>query len=319
LPEYVTAGIGALILGLILGPVLIPRLRKLHFGQYIRSDGPRRHLIKSGTPTMGGILFLIILPVTQAAVRNADPRSLAVLLAAVGFGMIGMTDDLLKIRHRQSEGLSPWQKMAAQILFSLIFAALVYRLTGVRHVTLPAGGGPFYLGMWYIPAMAFVMVGTVNAVNLTDGVDGLAAGVTFIVALAYTLLFRAWNLDGLTKLAGALAGVCLGFLFFNLHPARLFMGDTGAFCLGGAVGALAVLSDTVVLLPLLGVVYVLEAGSDILQVAYFKWTRGRRLLRMAPLHHHFELKGWSEEKIAVVFWLGSALAALLFLWIELGR
>jgi phospho-N-acetylmuramoyl-pentapeptide-transferase len=307
----------ALVLGLILGPLLIPRLRKLHFGQYIRSDGPRRHLSKSGTPTMGGILFLIILPMTQAVFKNQDLRSLMALLSVVGFGLIGMTDDLLKIRHRQSEGLSPGQKMAAQIVFSLVFVSLVYGLTGVRSVTLPVSGRILYLGMWYIPVMMFVMVATVNAVNLTDGVDGLAAGVTFIVALAYVLLFRAWNADGLTKFAGTLAGVCLGFLFFNLHPAKLFMGDTGAFCLGGAVGALAVLSDTAALLPLLGIVYVLEAGSDILQVAYFKWTRGRRLFRMAPLHHHFELKGWSEEKIAVVFWLMSALGALLFLWVEI--
>jgi phospho-N-acetylmuramoyl-pentapeptide-transferase len=312
-----TAGIGALVLGLVLGPLLIPRLRKLNFGQYIRSDGPQRHLSKSGTPTMGGILFLIILPVIQAVFRNTDLRSLMVLLAVVGFGLIGMTDDLLKFRHRQSEGMSPGQKMAAQIVFSLVFVTLVYGLTGVRTVTLPVSGRALYLGLWYIPMMMFVMVGTVNAVNLTDGVDGLAAGVTFIVALAYVLLFRAWNLDGLTKFAGALAGVCLGFLLYNLHPARLFMGDTGALCLGGAVGALAVLSDTVALLPLLGIVYVLEAGSDILQVAYFKWTHGRRLFRMAPLHHHFELKGWSEEKIAIVFWLVSALAAVLFLWIEI--
>jgi phospho-N-acetylmuramoyl-pentapeptide-transferase len=266
---------------------------------------------------MGGILFLIILPVTQAVFKNADLRSLMVLLSVIGFGLIGVTDDLLKIRHRQSEGLSPGQKMAAQIVFSLVFVTLVYGLTGIRSVTLPVSGRILHLGMWYIPVMMFVMVATVNAVNLTDGVDGLAAGVTFIVALAYVLLFRAWNLDGLTKFAGTLAGVCLGFLFFNLHPARLFMGDTGAFCLGGAVGALAVLSDTAALLPLLGIVYVLEAGSDILQVAYFKWTRGRRLFRMAPLHHHFELKGWSEEKIAAVFWLTSALGALLFLWVEI--
>jgi phospho-N-acetylmuramoyl-pentapeptide-transferase len=310
-----TAGVGALILGLILGPLLIPRLRKLHLGQYIRSDGPQRHLDKSGTPTMGGILFLIILPVVQVISGNTDLRSLMVLLAVVGFGLIGMTDDLLKFRHRQSEGLSPRQKMAAQVAFSLIFVTLVYGLTGVRSVTLPVGGRTLYLGMWYIPIMMFVMVATVNAVNLTDGVDGLAAGVTFIVALAYTLLFRNWNLEGLAQFAGALAGVCLSFLFYNLHPAKLFMGDTGALCLGGAVGALAVLSDTAALLPLLGIVYVLEAGSDILQVTYFKWTHGRRLFRMAPLHHHFELKGWSEERIVVVFWLTSALAALLFLWI----
>jgi phospho-N-acetylmuramoyl-pentapeptide-transferase len=267
---------------------------------------------------MGGILFLIILPAVLILFKNVDKQSLIALFALLGFGLIGVLDDGLKIRYKRSEGLSPSQKIMAQALVALIFSALVYGWAGVRGITLPISGRFVLLGLWYIPVMIFVMTGTVNAVNLTDGLDGLAAGVTLIIALSYLALLRAWHLDGLAGFAGALAGACLGFLFFNLHPAKIFMGDTGSLALGGAVGALAILSDTLLLLPLLGIIYVVEAVSVILQVAYFKRTRGRRLFRMAPLHHHYELRGWSEGKTVIVFWLVTALAAVLFLWIEWG-
>jgi len=316
LPDYILAGAAALLIALICGPILIPILRRFKFGQFVRNDGPQAHLTKTGTPTMGGIMFFLTLPAGMLFAEKLTAESWLALFLAFALGILGFSDDFLKIKNRRSEGLTAKQKFLGQTIIAFVFAVTLWFLKG-GDLWLPFIGHSVDIGLWKIPLIIFIVVGTANAVNLTDGLDGLAAGVTFIVALAFMLLCRAWSLTHLTWYAGAMAGSCLGFLFFNLHPARVFMGDTGSLFLGGQVAALAILTDTELLLPLLGLIYVAEVLSDILQVAYFKRTHGKRLFRMAPLHHHFELCGWSESRIDVTFWLITAVCALIYLWILL--
>lgn len=316
MPDYILAGAAALLTALICGPLLIPVLRRFKFGQFIRTDGPQAHLTKTGTPTMGGIMFFLTLPAGMLFAESISVEGLLALFLAFGLGLLGFSDDYLKIKKRQSEGLTARQKFLGQTAIAIVFAIVLWWIKG-SGLWLPFLNRSIDIGLLRIPLTVFIVVGSANAVNLTDGLDGLAAGVTFFVALAFMLLCRAWNLGAITWFAGAVAGSCLGFLFFNLHPARVFMGDTGSLYLGGAVAALAMLTETELLLPILGIIYVAEVVSDILQVTYFKMTNGRRLFRMAPLHHHFELCGWSESRIDVTFWLITALSALLFLWILL--
>jgi phospho-N-acetylmuramoyl-pentapeptide-transferase len=316
LPDYLIAGLAALLVALVSGPLLIPALRRFKFGQFIRTDGPQAHLTKTGTPTMGGIMFFLTLPIGLFFATKLTPESFMAILLAVTLGILGFCDDYLKIKKRQSEGLTAKQKLLGQVILAGCFAIVIFWLRG-SQLWIPFLDIKLDIGLWRIPLTMFIVVAAANAVNLTDGLDGLAAGVTFFVALAFLLLCRAWNLGEITWFAGSLAGSCLGFLFFNLHPARVFMGDTGSLALGGAVAALSILTETELLLPLLGIIYVAEVLSDILQVTYFKWTGGKRLFRMAPLHHHFELYGWSESRIDVTFWLITAVCALVFLWILL--
>jgi phospho-N-acetylmuramoyl-pentapeptide-transferase len=314
MPDYLKAGLTALAVALCGEPILIPVLRKIKFGQFVRQEGPQSHLAKSGTPTMGGIVFLAALPAAVLFTGKAGPESLLALCLVLAMGALGFGDDYLKIKKRQSEGLTSKQKFMGQCLVALAFAAALWWLRG-GQVRLFFISSFYDLGILYIPVAAFIIVATVNGVNFTDGLDGLCSGVTFFVALAFLLLCRAWGLTQLTWLAAGLAGSCLGFLFFNLHPARVFMGDTGAMALGGAVAALALLSGTEFLLPLLGMIYVAEVLSVILQVSYFRLTGGKRLFRMSPLHHHFELCGWNESQVDIAFWSLTALAALVFLGI----
>ena len=314
MPEALTAGLSALILSVSCIPVLIPVLRRLKFGQHIRKDGPQSHLTKTGIPTMGGFVFLLAIPTAMLISGVSDEKSLLAVFLILSLGLLGCIDDFLKIRRKNADGLSARQKMAGQILIAALFTVYLWRLEGGR-VWLPLVDRYLDLGVYYIPVAVFVIVATANGVNFTDGLDGLCAGVTFIVAAAFYLLCRVWGLTQLIWLAASLAGSCLGFLIFNLHPAKLFMGDTGSLALGGAVSALALLSDTALLLPLLGVVYVMEVASVILQRRYFRYTGGKRLFRMAPLHHHFELSGWSENRVDFAFWSATVLSAALFLWI----
>lgn len=316
MPDFLPAGLAALAAALISGPFLLPALRRLKFGQFVRDDGPQSHLSKTGTPTMGGVMFFLTLPAAMLAAKSVTAESWLALFLFLGLGAIGFADDFLKIRKRQSEGLTAKQKLLGQLLAAAVFAALVWRLRG-GGLWIPFIEKSLDLGVLYIPWAAFIVVGTANAVNLTDGLDGLASGVTLIVSLAYLILCRAWELDAVGWFAAGMAGTCLGFLVFNIHPAKVFMGDTGSLALGGGVAALALLTGTELLLPLLGVIYVAEVVSDILQVAYFKRTGGRRLFRMAPLHHHFELGGWSENRVVGTFWSVTFLGALVFLWILL--
>ncbi len=287
---------------IILAPLIIPILRSLKVGQTIRSDGPKRHFGKAGTPTMGGLIFL--LPVIMVTLFISSPSlDIAVLLLMTfGFGLIGFTDDYIKVVLRRSLGLKARWKLAGQVLLSLVlaFVAVVFLDRGTE-VWVPFLGYVFF-GWLYLPFVIIVVVGSTNAVNLTDGLDGLAAGITIVAAFGFLVISILLDRQELAIFAAALAGGCLGFLFFNFNPAKVFMGDTGSLALGAAIATLAVLSKTEVLLVFIGIVFVIETLSVIIQVISFK-TTGKRLFLMSPLHHHFELKGWGERKIVFVFYL----------------
>ncbi|NLT96125.1 MAG: phospho-N-acetylmuramoyl-pentapeptide-transferase [Clostridia bacterium] len=291
---------------LIIGPVLIPALRRLKFGQSVRDDGPKRHLIKQGTPTMGGVMFFFSLALGTVFIAKGSMVTYVLLLFTFGYGIIGFIDDFIKIVKKRSLGLKARDKIIGQLLLSgmLAWVAVNYLGRGTELV-IPFLGTTFDLGWAYLPFIIFLAIGTTNAVNLTDGLDGLAAGITLFVALGYVLIGFHQQLFSITVFSGALAGSCLGFLFFNAYPARVFMGDTGSLALGGAIAALAVLTKTELFLPVLGGIYVLETLSVIIQVISFKLT-GERVFLMSPLHHHFELKGWSEQRVVFTFWTAAA-------------
>ncbi|MGI6587542.1 MAG: phospho-N-acetylmuramoyl-pentapeptide-transferase [Peptococcia bacterium] len=305
------AFISAVIVCLLSGPFLIPFLRKLKFGQHVRTDGPKAHLQKAGTPTMGGLMFFLGLLISLLLAGEYSFHSQVLFLTTLGFGLLGFLDDFIKVIMKRPLGLKAREKIIGQLFIAGIFTYVALVSLG-RGTEILVPGTSVYIDLgWFYPLFAiFVLVGTVNAVNLTDGLDGLAAGVTVFTALGYLLITKAWGLMEISIFSAALLGSCLGFLFFNLYPARIFMGDTGSLALGGAVGALAILTKTELLLLILGGVYVVEALSVILQVLYFKITGGNRLFLMAPLHHHFELKGWSEQRVVFTFWIGAALLAI---------
>lgn len=294
---------------LLSGPLLVPLLRRLKFGQHVRLDGPRDHLSKAGTPTMGGIMFFFSIPLGLLLTGGMSVGIAAAVLATMGIGLIGFFDDFIKVVMKRPLGLRAREKIAGQIILALLFAYVAVTQGRGTELLLPGTSWSLELGWWYLPVAVFVMLSVINAVNLTDGLDGLAAGVTVFSALVYLLLAKAWGLADIGLFSAALLGSCLGFLFFNVFPARLFMGDTGSFILGGALGCLAVLTRTELLLPLLGGVFVLETVSVIIQVGYFRITGGKRFFKMSPLHHHFELSGWSEQKVVILFWLAAAVFA----------
>lgn len=318
----------AFIIVIILGPIIIPVLSKLKFGQMIREDGPRSHLKKAGTPTMGGILMLIsLILVTFLLTRGSNNLMLAALLVTLGYGIIGFIDDFIKIVRKRSLGLRAYQKLIGQIGIAAIFAYYVYTNSIIgSSVYIPFTDTQVDLGIMYIPITVFIIVGTVNSVNLTDGLDGLAAGVTTVVAATFTLICLAYSLllldsgqlyygnelSNVGIFAGALTGACLGFLRFNSNPAQVFMGDTGSLALGAALGAIGVLSGTALFLPVAGGIFVAEVLSVIIQVLSFRLT-GKRVFRMSPLHHHYELGGMVESKVVIRFWLVGILLALLAL------
>lgn len=297
----------AFALGLLLGYILIPALRRLKAGQEIREVGPNWHATKAGTPTMGGLTFigasLLCLVFGFRHMRQGDFSALYVLVLSLCFGLIGFLDDLFKVKYHRNLGLTALQKAMLQMAVSGIFLYVLYRaglLTCELYV-------PFVNVTWeihpvpYMIFAMFIMVGCVNAVNLTDGIDGLATGVTMPVMAFFTLVAiaaRQWNL---ALFPAALLGGLGAFLTYNFHPAKAFMGDTGSLFLGGAVCGLAFALDIPLILILVGLVYIVETLSDIIQVTYFKLTHGKRIFKMAPIHHHFEMCGWSEEKIFTVF------------------
>lgn len=309
----------AWVVGMALGPLLIPLLRILKFGQRVRSDGPKRHLKKAGTPTMGGILFIIALVVTVFIWSDRSDGMILAVCMVLGFGSIGLLDDLIKIVCKRPLGLTARQKIAGQILLSVILVYTSVNILGRgTELVVPMTGIKLELGSLYYLLAIILALGTPNAVNLTDGLDGLAAGITFLVFLGYVIIcllainnppVTAFAYNDLAIFAAAMAGGCLAFLFFNRYPAKVFMGDTGSLALGGGIAALAILTKTELVLPVLGGVYVLETLSVILQVISFRLT-GKRIFRMAPLHHHFELLGWHETKVVYSFWGISALCVL---------
>ena len=314
------------VTALVGGKGILPALRRMKAGQSIREDGPKWHAGKAGTPTMGGLMFILGIGAAVVAVGWREMMAgnfihLYVYLFALVFGAIGFFDDYQKVRHHQNLGLTAMQKFLLQVAAAIAFLALM-RLEGMLtpdlyipflnisvHISWPV----------YLVFAAFVIVGTVNAVNITDGLDGLATAVTIPVALFFVSVATWWGYRQLGIFAGALLGGLLAFLLFNFHPAKVFMGDTGSLFLGGTVAALAFAFDMPLILIFVGIIYIIETLSDIIQVAYFKATHGKRIFKMAPLHHHFELCGWSEVKIVVVFTAVSAVFCALAYFGVMGR
>lgn len=300
----------ALAIVLFSGVYFLPMLHRLKYGQSIREEGPASHQQKSGTPTMGGVM--IVLAVTAATLLFA-PLTVTTLLALfifLGHFLLGFADDYIKVVKKRNLGLRAYQKLLGQLFISLVTILIGRALLGHdTSVWVPVLGEMWDIGALYYVLVVFVLVGTSNAVNLTDGLDGLASGTVAVAALFYAaLLYHADS--GLMVFSAAIIGACAGFLWYNHHPARVFMGDTGSLALGGALAGIAILSHTEALLPIVGFVFVCEALSVILQVVSFQ-TRGKRIFRMSPIHHHFELGGWSETRVVYTFWAVGAAGALL--------
>ena len=311
--------LAAVVLGFVLtaalGKVVIPALRRMKAGQSIKEDGPTWHMAKQGTPTMGGVMFILAVIVTvlvlnASAILAGDLTSVFVLLFSLVFGLIGMVDDYAKIKKKENTGLTASQKFLLQLAAAVLFTVLL-RNFGILSPNLYI---PFLGIEWKLPWVvymifaAFVITGCVNSVNITDGVDGLASSVTLVVSIFFTACFTyahlMWNTTGsagMAVFAAALVGGPVGFLVYNFHPAKVFMGDTGSLFLGGAVCGMAFALDMPLILILVGIIYIAETMSDIIQVGYFKLTHGKRIFRMAPLHHHLEMGGWSEKKLCYVF------------------
>ncbi len=293
------------------GPVLIPFFRKLKFGQHVRRDGPSAHFRKAGTPTTGGVMFLAGIVIAVLLSTKVTAEIAVALVVTLGHGAIGFADDFIKIARGRSLGLRARDKLLAQLLLGLFLAYMASGyLSRGTYVTVPLAHVSRELGFWYYPFALLVLMGTTNAVNLTDGLDGLAAGSMVFSSLAYALIALTTDNTDLLVFALAVAGGCGGFLVFNRYPAKIFMGDTGSLALGAALAAMAILTKTELILPLVGGLFVIEALSVIIQVISFRLT-GKRVFRMSPLHHHFELLGWSEQRVVSTFWVLSFLSALL--------
>lgn len=328
-PELLTplAACAAFVVSAVVGRFLIPALRAMHAGQSIKEIGPSWHKSKQGTPTMGGIMFIAgtaaaLLLCAWRAMAGGEFGGLFVLIFALVFGLIGFVDDFAKVKKKENTGLTVGPKFLLQLAAAVAFIALL-RYTG--HLS-PNLYVPFFNVSWILPwpvylaLMAFIIVGCVNAVNITDGVDGLAAGVTLPVCVFFACLTALWKTDSTVGIfAGALAGALAGFLIYNFHPAKVFMGDTGSLFLGGAVCGMAFAMDAPLVLVPVGIIYIAETLSDIIQIGYFKLSHGKRIFRMAPLHHHLELGGWSEKKLVFVFSGITVAFCLLAYWGCLGR
>ena len=300
------------------GRYLIPFLRKVKAGQTERADGPQSHLSKTGTPNMGGIMILLGIAAASLCMAARCPEVIPVLFLTVGFGMVGFIDDYLKVVKKKSDGLSVKQKMALQIVIALLFALYVTKIHAIPlAMKIPFLAGKYLdLKILNIPALLFIAVATVNGTNFTDGVDGLSSCVTIATALFFTIA-AVFSGSGAAASGGAMIGALLGFLIYNAHPAQVFMGDTGSLALGGFITAMAYMLRLPLFIPIVGFIYFIEVVSVIIQVGYFKKTHGKRIFRMAPIHHHFELGGWSEVKVVAVFTIVTVIlsaVALLGLW-----
>ena len=294
-------------------PVLIPFLKKIKFGQQVREDGPQAHLKKQGTPTMGGIAFLFSVILTSLFFMKSYPQIIPILFMTVGFGFVGFLDDYIKVVRKHSEGLNPKQKMAAQFVITAIFCFYMMKYSGggtVIHI--PFLHTDWDMGWLYIPMVFLVVLGTDNGVNFTDGLDGLCTSVTIIVATFFTVVAMT-TVSGIVPITGAVVGALLGFRLFNVYPAQVFMGDTGSLALGGFVASTALVLQNPLIILLVGFIYLIEVISVMIQVVYFKKTHGKRFFRMAPIHHHFELGGWSETRVVAVFTTVTALLCLIAL------
>ena len=293
--RIILAFLCALALEIVFVPMLLPFLRKLKAGQTEREDGPQSHLEKNGTPTMGGISFIAAILIAALIFGGFSPDALMMLAGMLLFGFVGFTDDYIKVVKKRNLGLTPWQKIAMQVVFSFLIA--LYASKSGTQIMIPFLLKPVDFGWLYIPFEMFVMLAMSNSVNLTDGVDGLCSSVTAVVAFTFAIVGYRFSDMRLSVFEACIVGGCLGFLAYNKHPAKLFMGDTGSMALGGALAAGAIISGNELILPIAGGIYVAEAMSVIIQVFVFKTQHGRRFFRMAPLHHHYELGGWSEVKV----------------------
>lgn len=301
----------AFFVNIIISPLMIPILRKLKIGQYEREDGVQSHLKKAGTPTMGGLIILISMVISSIVFIKGNMNGLAVLLATLGFGLVGFCDDYIKVVKKRSLGLKPMQKIVAQFFITALFGLYILNFTDIgTNILIPfTNGMSIDLGVLYLPFLILVIIATVNSVNLTDGLDGLASGVTVIVSVFFCI--SAWAVgSGTLPIAGAAIGSLMGFLLFNSYPAKVIMGDTGSLALGGFVTTIAFILKMPIFIALVGIIYVAEALSVIIQVSYFKRT-GKRFFKMAPIHHHFELSGWTETKIVTLFYIITAIVCLI--------
>lgn len=310
--ETILAVIIAFVISAIMCPVVIPFLHKLKFGQQIREDGPQAHLKKQGTPTMGGLVILSSIIITSLLYIKDYPKIIPILFMTVGFGVIGFLDDYIKIVMKRSEGLKPGQKIIGQLLITGIFAYYIITSTDVgTFMLIPFTNNRLELPMWiFTAALFFIVLGTDNGVNFTDGLDGLCTSVTILVATFFTIVAIGEN-SGISPITGAAVGSLLGFLLFNVYPARVFMGDTGSLALGGFVASSAFMMQMPLFIAIVGLIYLVEVLSVIIQVGYFKKTGGKRFFKMAPIHHHFELCGWSETRVVGVFSIITAVLCLL--------
>ncbi|AYA75327.1 phospho-N-acetylmuramoyl-pentapeptide-transferase [Bacillus sp. Y1] len=307
------------LISVILSPILIPFLRRLKFGQSIREEGPKSHQKKSGTPTMGGTMILLSIVVTTIVMTSKyselSVQTYLLLFVTIGFGLLGFLDDFIKVVMKRNLGLTSKQKLFGQIVISFIFYFILRQNEFSTTVSIPLTDISFDLGWLYVFFIIFWLVGFSNAVNLTDGLDGLVSGTAAIAFGAFAVL--SWNQGAYDVAIFSLAvvGAVLGFLVFNAHPAKVFMGDTGSLALGGAIATIAILTKLEILLIIIGGIFVVETLSVILQVISFK-TTGKRIFRMSPLHHHYELIGWSEWRVVVTFWTVGLICAVLGIYIE---
>ena len=301
----------AFAISVCLCPIMIPFLKKLKFGQFVRDDGPESHLKKSGTPTMGGLIILCSIVITSLLYMKTNPQILPVLFVTLGFGLVGFLDDYIKVVMKRSMGLHAWQKMIGQFIIVALFAYYLANYTGLgTSVLIPfTGGMEWNMGFWFYPFLFVVLLGTVNGTNFTDGLDGLLSSITVLTATFFTVV-AIGTASGLEPITCAAVGSLLGFLVYNVYPAKVFMGDTGSLALGGLIGATAVLLKMPIYIVIVGCVYLVEVLSVIIQVTYFKKT-GKRVFKMAPIHHHFELSGWPETKVVAIFSIITAILCLI--------
>lgn len=314
-----TLGTISFLLAVFWGSPLIKLLKRYRIGKQIRVDGPSSHMVKMGTPTMGGLMTIIPVLVITAALNLPNLRGLdligrSILLpmgVMLAYGILGAIDDLAGVRGTRGTGLLARYKFLWQVLIAIVVAIGLHFGLGLRSVAIPTIPHKIDIGLWYLPIAVFIIVGSTNAVNLTDGLDGLAGGTVAIAFTAYGIIAYLQGQVYLVNFCFTVVGATLAFLWYNTHPAMLFMGDTGSLALGATLGTVALMTGQWLLLPVVGIIFVAEALSDILQVLYFKATKGKRIFKMAPIHHHFELKGWSEVQVTLRFWFIAMLAAML--------
>ncbi len=309
LPVIIAFGVCA-----VLCPLLIPFLKRLKFGQHIREEGPQSHLKKSGTPTMGGIVIVLSIAITSLIYIKDYPEIIPVLFSTIGFGIIGFMDDYIKVVMKRSMGLKAWQKLLGQILVTAILCYYLMNFTDIgTEVLIPFSGGQFFnLSFLFIPFFFIFVLGTVNGSNFTDGLDGLESSVTVLIATFFTVVAIGMQ-SGISPITGAVAGSLLAFLLYNVYPAKVFMGDTGSLALGGFVAASAYMLRMPLFILIVALIYLVEVLSVMLQVSYFKLTGGKRIFKMAPIHHHFELMGWAETRVVAVFSIVTTILCLIAL------